>query len=212
MRDAGCFDYTIIRPGRRPPAREHQLAGFVGGGGIWLIEAIHDRHSNFWSGRWQVTQQEDPDRRIWCVNYGRARVNLPTVNLQFDLAAAAAEFRAALDAIIAFAREIDQEFWADFFQKAAAHLTSDTPGEGYHYGDIVPGEEYELEARRVLYAAGAAWAFGGMGSWNDLYIQDPGKVKPYDEVTVRTYDSSIKAILAAVNSGIFENPNLHLSP
>lgn len=184
----------------RPPAREHQLAGMIGGGGVWLIEAIFDDHSDFWSARWQVTRKDDPNNLIWSVNYGRTYVQQPTVNLQFDLAVAAAGLLGALGAILQFALQKHLSNWADFFQKAMPRLGSDAPAAGYYYEALVPDQDYSLEARRILYTAASAWAFGGMGSWNDQYFEDPKDNQVYDEVSARLYDAINSAIVAAVNS------------
>jgi hypothetical protein len=46
---------------------------------------------------------------------------------------------------------------------AATRLNSDAPSAGYYNEALVPDGEYSLQARQVLFAAGSAWAFGGMG-------------------------------------------------
>jgi hypothetical protein len=184
----------------RPPAKEHQLAGMIGGNGIWLIETIFDDHSDFWAAHWQVTRKDDPDNLIWSVTYSRTYLHQPTVNLQLNLAVAAAGLLGALGAILQFTLQKHLDTWADFFQKAMPLLGSDTPEAGYYYEALVPREGYSLEARRILYTAGSAWAFGGMGSWNDQYFEDPEENKRYDEVSARLYDAINSAIVAAVNS------------
>jgi hypothetical protein len=186
------------------PAKEHQLAGMIGGGGVWLIEAIFADHSDFWSGRWQVTRKEDPDDRIWWVNYLRSQVNLATVDLQFDLAATAAELHAALEGVVAFALRKDLGDWGEFFQKALARLNSDAPAAGFYNEALIPvGElsigEFSLQARQVFFAAGSAWAFGGMGSWNDMYFEKSEDNEQYGAVSARLYDAINRAIVASVN-------------
>lgn len=202
LQQEGCRTLRLYyHPAKeRPSAREHQLAGMIGGGGVWLIEAIFDDHSDFWSARWQVTRKDDPNNLIWSVNYGRTYVRQPTVNLQFNLAVAAAGLLGALGAILQFALQKQLGNWADFFQKAMLRLGSDTPAAGYYYEALVPEQAYSLEARRVLYTACSAWAFGGMGSWNDQYFEDPKDNQVYDEVSARLYDAINSAIVAAVNS------------
>lgn len=181
-------------------AKEHQLAGFAGAGGVWRIEAIYADHSDFWAGRWQVTQKDDPGHHIWSVNYGRTEVGMPTLHLKIDLEPVAAELQDALEAIIRFSRGAGLDAWAEFFEKAAARLTSDEPAKGYYNEALVPLGDFELQAQRILFAAGEAWAFGGMGSWNDVNIQDPEKYRAYEKVSARLYDAFNQAIVAAVNS------------
>ena len=184
----------------QPSVREHQLAGMIGGNGIWLIEAIFDSHSDFWANRWVVTRRDDPDKLIWSVNYLRNYIHQPTANLQFNLSVAAAELLGALGAILQFALQNQLMTWADFFKNAMARLGSDDPALGYYYTDLLPAEAYGLEARRLLYTAGSAWAFGGMGSWNDLGFENPATQQAYDEVSARLYQAVNTAFVASVNS------------
>jgi hypothetical protein len=113
---------------------------------------------------------------------------------------AAAGLLGALGAILQFALQKQLDTWADFFQKAMPRLGSDTPEAGYYYEALVPQQDYSLEARRILYTAASAWAFGGMGSWNDQYFEDPKDNQVYDQVSARLYDAINSAIVAAVNS------------
>lgn len=184
----------------RLPAKEHQLAGFVGGGGVWRIEAVYAGHCDFWASRWQVTRKDDPDNHIWCVNYGRTEVGIPTLHPKVDLVPVAAELQDALEAITRFSHGAGLDFWAEFFQKAAARLAADEPAAGFHNEALVPPGDYDLQAQRVLFTAGSAWAFGGMGTWNDVYIPNPVENDDYDKVSKRLYDAFNKAVVAAVNS------------
>jgi len=45
-----------------------------------------------------------------------------------------------------------------------------------------------------------SWAFGGMGSWNDLYIDDSRHARRYDELTPQLKKALDAGISAAVNS------------
>jgi hypothetical protein len=89
---------------------------------------------------------------------------------------------------------------ADFFQKAAARLNSDAPAAGYYNEALIPDREYSLQARQVLFTAGSAWAFGGMGSWNDLLFEKAEDNERYNNVPARLYDAINRAVVAAVNS------------
>src|SRR5438045_4027623 len=51
-------------------AKDYKIAGLIGGGGTWLIEAVYNNYSNGWANRWEVTKKDDPDNNIWTVNYG----------------------------------------------------------------------------------------------------------------------------------------------
>jgi hypothetical protein len=50
---------------------DRMLAGFVGGGGRWLIEAVNPPGSDDWPARWEVGDRTRADRKIWRVTYGR---------------------------------------------------------------------------------------------------------------------------------------------
>jgi len=65
-------------------AKDYKLAGLVGGGGTWLIDAIYNSYSDGWANRWDVTRKDDPQNNIWTVNYGRTIKSIPTINLQID--------------------------------------------------------------------------------------------------------------------------------
>jgi hypothetical protein len=59
-------------PRNDPNISDRMSAGFVGGGGVWSIEAVKKNGSSeFWRSRWEVWDQNAPDRRIWRVAYGK---------------------------------------------------------------------------------------------------------------------------------------------
>jgi len=59
-------------PKSKTPKEDRMQAGFAGGGGRWLIEAVRDTEtSDFWEARWQVGDRQTSDRKIWIVTYGR---------------------------------------------------------------------------------------------------------------------------------------------
>ena len=186
--------------GPREGAMEHQLAGMVGGGGVWLVETIYHGYSNYWSNRWTVTQKEAPDNKIWSVDYALTHVNKPTTNLQYDLAETAANLGAALKAIAAFARQQDLSDWVDVFERALTRLTSVEPAGDYYHQDLIVRENYSLQARQLLFGAASAWVFGGMGSWNDQVFNTPGDQKTYTDLSSRLYETVNRSIVAATNS------------
>jgi len=48
---------------------ERMLAGSVGGGGRWLIEAVKATTSDLWEARWEVGDKNRADQKIWRVVY-----------------------------------------------------------------------------------------------------------------------------------------------
>jgi hypothetical protein len=179
---------------------DHKLAGFVGGGGTWLIEAIFNKHSDFYANNWTVTNKDAVDKRIWSIKYGNTAWDQPIVDQQFDLLEAKSELAAALSNITAFANKHQLNNWADVFNRAKGALESNEPSAGFYHTDLVVTENYSLLARQVLFAAGLAWVFGGMGSWNDLGFDNEEENKTYDELSVALYAAINKGVVAAINS------------
>jgi hypothetical protein len=191
------YFYSSADPG---PAADHKLAEMVGGGGTWLIETLFDGFSDYWSNRWTVTQKENPDDRIWSVNYGRTLVHQPISNLQVDIWQTHTLLAFALAEITGFALLKGLGEWAEIFQKSIAVLSSLSPGTGYYYQDFLVEKNYSLPARQNLFAASAAWVFGGMGSWNDLYFEPEADNQKYEQVSAKLFAAINQAILATVNS------------
>jgi hypothetical protein len=191
------YFFSSTNPG---PVADHKLAGMVGGGGTWLIETLFDGYSDYWSNRWTVTQKENPDNKIWSVNYGRTFIRRPVSNLQIDIWQSHTLLAIVLAEITGFALLKGLGEWAEIFQKAIAVLSSPSPGTGYYYKDFFVEKNYSLPARQNLFAAGTAWVFGGMGSWNDLYFETETDNQQYERVSAKLFAAINQAILATINS------------
>lgn len=57
-----------------------------------------------------------------------------------------------------------------------------------------------VDSGRLLDAAGAAWVFGGMGSWSDLAFVEPDDDRAYRSISTELYDAVLEAVVAAVNA------------
>ena len=172
-------------------------AGFVGGGGIWMLDAIDGAGVvRTWRTRWQVGDRSAPDRRIWRVEYGIAGIapKAPP-RTHADLGAIERALAEALERIRAFAIEERPEFVASFEQGLAA-LRGE--GRGYHR-DLAPEGVLAPDAQRLLDACQRAWVFGGMGSWNDGVFGERCV-----QLTDALFDAITSAITGAVNSGSAE--------
>ena len=97
-----------------------------------------------------------------------------------DVAGAEHRLRAAIAASAADARRGGHDAWAARFDDA---LASDVLDE------LLLAPTSPLEARRLSGLVGSAWAFGGMGSWNDVADDEAG-----------LYDALVVAQVAAVNA------------
>ncbi len=180
-------------------AKDHKLAGLVGLGGTWLIEAIHDNYSNYWANRWEVTNQNATDNKIWTVNYGMTVAKQHTSNLQIDNEQIKNKLRQALTEIADFAFKQNLQDWGEQFTKAKAILDSFSPEENYYYKDLIPLDNYSLTAKQILFSAGSSWVFGGMGSWNDLWFDSKEDNETYDRLSERLYSIINEAIIASTN-------------
>lgn len=181
-------------------AKEHKLAGFVGGGGTWLIECVYDGFSNYWANRWTVTDQNATDNKIWTVNYGSIGVRQSTRNLQVDNENIKSRLGVTLAEIAGFAFKHDLQGWGDQFAKAKSTLDSALPAENYYHKDLIPLDNYSSIAKQILFSAGSAWVFGGMGSWNDLGFANKEDNETYERLSEQLYSDINKAIIGAINT------------
>jgi len=186
--------------GEKGLAQDHQLAGMVGGGGTWMIETIYGRYSHYWFNKWEVTNQDDPDRKIWSVSYAMIDKDQPVTDVQADIREIYSQLEQSLVSITDFAGVQQLPGWADVFKKARAILNSTDPAGSYYHHDLLLEKHYTLIARQLLFAAGAAWVFGGMGSWNDLGFNTAEDNKKYDDVSASLYTAINQSVLAVANS------------
>jgi hypothetical protein len=178
---------------------DHKLAGFIGGGGSWLIEAVYNKHSDFWANNWTVTNKEAKDRKIWSVKYGATAWDQPTQNLQFDLDTVKGELQDALSNITIFGNRHQLDNWSGVFERAQKALNSEDPVEGFYHKDLIVTQNYPLIARQILFSAGLAWVFGGMGSWNDVGFDTAEDNQAYDDLSAALYSAINTAVMAAAN-------------
>lgn len=192
---------AYYHPSEPDPARapDHKLAGFVGGGGTWLIEAVYPSHSEFWGNRWKVTHQDDPQQNIWSVNYGRTVAQAPTIDFRPDVSATKQSLAATLTAVKAFALKQQLDNWTGVFDRALKLLESAAPAEGW-YEQLIDTSAYSLIALQLLYSAMSSYVFGGMGSWNDLVFDRDEDNRTYEELSAQLYDRVNRALLSGINS------------
>lgn len=178
---------------------DHKLAGFVGGGGTWLLEAIYPAYSDFWAARWQVTKQDDPNQKIWTVNYGRTVHQTQTINFKPDTADIRNGLYQVLNDIKIFAEDLQLSNWASIFDKALQVLEGNSSADDWLKGQI-SNEGYNAKELQLIYAAMSADVFGGMGSWNDLGFEKPEDNARYEELSFHLYDYMNRALIGGINS------------
>ncbi|NML66939.1 hypothetical protein HHL22_17170 [Hymenobacter sp. RP-2-7] len=178
---------------------DYKLAGFIGGGGDWLLEVASGPQADYWANRWEVTQPNDPQQLIWGVSYGRVAARQPLAAARPPLPAAKAALAQALTEIQAFATAQQLDNWATIFGKALALLDSPEPANGVYHNLLVTAE-HSLAARQLIFAASQAWVFGGMGSWNDLVFEDEASNQRYETLSGQLYAQVNQAIISGINA------------
>lgn len=186
----------IRGPNQQTDTPDRMLAGFVGGGQRWLIEAIGKSESEIWEAFHRLGDRNDPERRIWkCTHILQSR--LPRAEIDVDatptLDDAVDRFRKALVRIETYARDEKYDNWADIFNEATDTIDAAKPM--IEQGDMARFTGFDDRQAAVFEACSRAWVFGGMGSWNDL-----GGGERYDRVSQALYDSLNDCIAALANS------------
>lgn len=202
LKQSGCKNLRLYykHSDRNSQAPDHQLAGFVGGGGTWMIEAVHNDKSYFWANRWEVTKENDPNKKIWSVDYAIVASSKNAQDTHYNLEDIRTELESNISKVALFASNNNLSFWADFFSKSLKKLGSEKPNEDFYHTDLIINDNYGLAVQQLLFAAGSAWAFGGMGSWNDAWFENKETYKEYENLTAKLYDIVCQAIVAATNS------------
>ncbi|WP_195338260.1 hypothetical protein, partial [Alistipes onderdonkii] len=101
LNEKGCLKLRLHFKSQRPD--DYMTAGFVGGGGIWLIETVFEDHSDFWNAEWSSINQNAPDNKIWQVKYKCISKDRPTIDKQYDLLEIKTRLKNSLTRIESFA-------------------------------------------------------------------------------------------------------------
>ena len=104
---------------------------------------------------------------------------------------------AGLTRIESFALEENLEYWGKLFESARRLLDEKNPYKDSYLQDILPKNNYSIDALQLLFAAFSSFVFGGMGSWNDGVAKNHKKHKELSKIL---YEDIVDAIVSAVNS------------
>ncbi|MCU0847547.1 MAG: hypothetical protein MUD12_06635 [Spirochaetes bacterium] len=183
---------------------DRNLAGFVGGGGRWLVEAKKDNGSDFYEGTWKVTDPNNINKKIWSVSYGRIVANLDSnADCSADLKQVKNKLIKDLNEILIFAKENDLSYFSGCFENGLDCLTSNDPfgNDAVYHKDLIPDGYLCVEAVQILAACHVSWVFGGMGSWNDMGFEGE-KQNVYENVSGNLFNDINIGIVSAVNSSL----------
>jgi hypothetical protein len=195
-----CRKIRLYYQPSRNQLQDHKMAGFVGGGGAWIIETIYKNDSNLWWNSWSVTDQNTKDKKTWSVKYVCDVHKSKIIDKQDDMDVIRTLLESSLMDIEEFAFRNDLENWGNVFSKARKILNSDEPEHDFYHKDIIVRKNYPLPVRQILFSAGSAWVFGGMGSWNDMVFNKTDDSQNYERLSASLYSAINQAILATVNS------------
>jgi hypothetical protein len=177
---------------------DYAMAGFVGGGGSWLIEEQRGNQYIEWWNIWQVTQEDHPQDRIWSVSYTAGQSGPVAGDKVLSIELAKERLERTLREIREFALSNHLQ-WVDHFDNALRAFTSARPEADFYHKDLLAPHVYSLEQRQLFYAAGLAWCFGGMGSWNDIVFESDELRVQHDELSTKLFDSinrSLETVLS----------------
>lgn len=183
-------------PNQQLDTPDRMLAGFIGGGQRWLIEAAGETESEIWEAFHRLGDRNDPERKIWkCTHI--LQWKSPRADVEADaplkLDEAVARFRNALVRIETYARDEKYDNWAEIFNEATAAIDAGKPS--IEQGDMARFTGFDDTQAAIFEATSRAWVFGGMGSWNDT-----GGGERYDRVSQALYESLNDCIGALANS------------
>jgi len=175
---------------------DRMSSGFVGGGRLWRIEAMRrDSSSEFWLSKWEVGNQNSPDRKIWRVTYGLCEVSKTVQMTLRNLDEIIADLRLALNAIHSFSETNNCVNFTACFANALRALDEPKADIGYHK-DLFPPGTFANAAQSILKSAMSAWVFGGMGSWNDMGFEGESQ-KEYEQISDTLFNVLNEAVEAA---------------
>jgi hypothetical protein len=197
--DASFYRARLIHGAIHDPRfSDRMTAGFVGGGGRWLLAIERGEHFECWEASWEVGNKDASDRRIWKVQYALVDEVQSLKQESTSVNEIVVQLTEALRDAEGFARQHDLGGFADFFNKAQRCLSADDPLALVYHRDLAPEGALSLTGVRLLACCQAAWVFGGMGSWNDLGFGGKDQ-ELYSKLSDRLFELINQAICAGAN-------------
>jgi hypothetical protein len=199
LRDQGVHRlYLAIPEASKSPdqALSPHIASAFANGGQWGLLAASGQ-SDLWTAQWEVGDRDAPDSRLWDVQGTSTRVASVAEPQKPDLAQTRADLLSVLGRIGPLAESQGLSDWVPWFDKAIGLLDDADPVAPYHQ-DLLPAQA-PLENRQLAAASIQAFVFGGMGSWNDVWLSDPSAKSSYDNLSAELYTALLNAFLAVVN-------------
>ncbi|MCW3848291.1 hypothetical protein OF829_13680 [Sphingomonas sp. LB-2] len=185
-----------LLPRNDPNISDRESVGFTGGGPVCLASIIGTEAESSYGG-WEVTRENDPERRIWSVIYRNVPVAIPDIPTRSD-----GSVRDRLQAAIEDAAQFSDDHGMGFtetLQTARAALDGPDPLAGFYFADMIPEALMPLTWRQLFACAGKAWVFGGMGSWNDVWFEGEDQAR-YQALSDALFSAVIDTLAIATNA------------
>jgi hypothetical protein len=174
-------------------------------GGAWVIQTDMGK---CWQAKWSLQKEGHPQAGIWKVEY-RESDNSPVITNFLDIETAYSVLKNSL--LDAQDFSLRWKFgWDKWFAEAISILQSPSPIQPY-YADLLPHGFENIRVRQLLAGALKAWVFGGLGSWNDMYIANSSQENEYQRISKSLYQAVIQSV-GAVVSATAGNRLLELHP
>ncbi len=171
-------------------------AAFVGGGGKWIVEAVHGSKSDIYEKGERASRVSGSTFLGFHFLLIEKDVN-PSEETAISIDTAHEKLETVLKKAEEFAR--GQEYtlhWAENFESYREILTDEVP---IAYDELFPSDIIEDKVRHLLAGAFSSWVFGGMGSWNDLSFDEESQ-KEYEAISDELFNAIHQAIIAGVNN------------
>jgi hypothetical protein len=182
-------------------ARRTEMTRFwLAGAQVLLLRAGSDEAES-WAPSWTRTNSVSKEsKRIWGVSYTGAKYSTAGGRLVApSLDWAADRLAQTIQQNLRVAADNSEEQWVKWFEGALGQLHDPSPVPRFH-PDALPEFGYSHDARALFAAAVGAFVFGGMGSWNDVYIKDQQLEAEYRTASVALHAALDDAFQASVNS------------
>ena len=188
--------WLVIPEATGGPLEPHVEVAFSNGG-QWATLAT-GRRASIWLPRWEVGDRNAADNRAWSVTYVGAWADGSTVPSRVPIDSALTSLADALAEARELAQEQALDMWADWFADGLERGRAARAEVPFH-PDLAPRPPVTEEVARLLAAAAKSFVFGGMGSWNDVWLSDADARSRYDAVSRDLYRAVLGAFVAATN-------------
>lgn len=151
---------------------------------------------------WIYIKSDKQDGKTWDIVYRETEQSGKTTACSIN--ESANHFLSVLDDIRTLAVDLDRTEFLPIFDSSREVIESGGPFTKYA-GEVLHESAFTPGARVLFEAVGTCWVFGGMGSWTDYVVTEPGLESRFDEVSARFLNAVLQAVLSAINVGRSES-------